>query len=150
MTKRNELASPSMQGTRSGAPMAAAWAVMQRLGIDGYERLTRTTIDTARKLHAGIRAIDGLDLVGEPEAQLMAIRVADGWEDRLDVFAVGDALARRGWYLDRQHRPDSLHGTVSAGNAPVADDFLADLAASVTETLGDRTDDRSTSYATLE
>ncbi len=143
-------ASPSMQGTRSGAPMAAAWAVMQRLGIDGYERLTRTTIDTARKLQAGVRAIDGLDLVGEPEAQLMAIRVADGWEDRLDVFAVGDALGTRGWYLDRQHRPDSLHATVSNGNAPVADQFLVDLAASVAETLGDRSDDRSTSYATLE
>ena len=143
-------ASPSMQGTRSGAPMAAAWAVMQRLGLDGYERLTRTTIDTARKLQAGVRAINGLDLVGEPEAQLMAIRVEDGWEDRLDVFAVGDALATRGWYLDRQSRPDSLHSTVSNGNAPVADQFLTDLAASVTETLGGRVDDRSTAYATLE
>ncbi len=143
-------ASPSMQGTRSGAPMAAAWAVMQRLGLDGYERLTRTTIATARKLQAGVRAIDGLDLVGEPEAQLMAIRVEDGWEDRLDVFAVGDALATRGWYLDRQSRPDSLHATVSNGNAPVADQFLSDLAASVAETLGGRVDDRSTAYATLE
>ena len=143
-------ASPSMQGTRSGAPMAAAWAVMQRLGIDGYERLTRTTIDTARKLQSGVRAIDGLDLVGEPEAQLMAIRVDDDWADRLDIFAVGDALGTRGWYLDRQNEPDSLHATVSNGNAPVADQFLADLAASVAETLGDRADDRSTSYATLE
>lgn len=143
-------ASPSMQGTRSGAPMAAAWAVMQRLGLNGYEELTRTTIDTARKLQAGVRHIDGLDLVGQPEAQLMAIRAADGWEDRLDVFAVGDALGRRGWYLDRQSDPDSLHATVSNGNAPVADQFLADLAASVSETLGDRVDDRSTSYATLE
>ena len=97
-----------------------------------------------------MRAIDGLDLVGEPEAQLMAIRVEDGWEDRLDVFAVGDALATRGWYLDRQSRPDSLHATVSNGNAPVADQFLTDLAASVTETLGGRVDDRSTAYATLE
>ncbi|MEM8708245.1 MAG: aminotransferase class V-fold PLP-dependent enzyme, partial [Actinomycetota bacterium] len=80
-------ASPSMQGTRSGAPMAAAWAVMHRLGLDGYERLTRTTIDTARKIQAGVRAIDGITLVGEPEAQLLAIRVDDGWEDRLDIFA---------------------------------------------------------------
>lgn len=143
-------ASPSMQGTRSGAPMAAAWAVMQLLGIDGYERLTRTTIDTARKLQAGIRAIDGLDLVGEPEAQLLALRIADGWEQQLDIFAIGEALGRRGWYLDRQHRPDSLHATVSNGNAPVADVFLFDLAASLDETRGDRTDDRSTSYATLE
>lgn len=143
-------ASPSMQGTRSGAPMAAAWAVMHRLGLEGYEQLTRTTIDTARKIQAGVRAIDGLALVGEPEAQLLAIRIDDGWGDRLDVFAVGDALGRRGWYLDRQSNPDSLHATVSNGNAPVADQFLADLADAVAETLGQSTDDRSTSYATLD
>ncbi len=143
-------ASPNMQGTRSGAPMAAAWAVMQRLGIEGYERLTRTTIDTARKIVGGVCAIDGLEVVGDPEAQLLAIVVDRDWADRLDVFAVGDALASRGWYLDRQHRPDSLHATVSAGNASVADDFIADLAEAVAETLGQRTDDRSTTYSTLD
>ena len=31
-------ASPNMQGTRSGLPMATAWAVMHHLGIDGYRR----------------------------------------------------------------------------------------------------------------
>jgi len=143
-------ASPSMQGTRAGLPMATAWAVMQRLGIDGYERLTRVTIDTARTIRAGVRAIDGLTIVGEPQAQLLAITIDEGWHDRLDIFRVGDALATRGWYLDRQHRPDSLHATVSNGNAPVADQFLADLTEAVAETLGERTDDRSTSYSTMD
>lgn len=143
-------ASPSMQGTRSGLPMATAWAVMQRLGLDGYEHLTRITIDTARKIRAGVRAIDGLTIVGEPQAQILAITIDDGWHDRLDIFAVGDALGTRGWYLDRQHRPDSLHGTVSNGNAPVADQFLTDLAGAVAETLGERTHDRSTSYSTVD
>jgi len=143
-------ASPNMQGTRSGLPMATAWAVMHRLGIDGYERLTRIAIDTARTIRAGVRAIEGLTIVGEPTAHLHAITVADGWHDRLDIFAVGDALADRGWYLDRQHRPDSLHATVSNGNAPVADRFLTDLADAVAATLGRRTDDRSTSYSTVD
>ena len=31
-------ASPNLQGSRPGMPMAAAWAVMQHLGIDGYLR----------------------------------------------------------------------------------------------------------------
>ena len=47
----------------------------------------------------------------------------------LDPFALGDALQARGWYLDRQKPPDSLHATVSAGNAPVVDEFLTDLRA---------------------
>jgi hypothetical protein len=80
----------------------------------------------------------------------MAISVASGFEEALDVFAVGDALVARGWHLDRQKPPDSLHATVSAGNAPVIDDFLTDLASSVAEVGGTRLADRSTSYATLE
>lgn len=143
-------ASPNMQGTRSGLPMATAWAVMHRLGIDGYLRLTKTAIDAARAIRAGVRAIDGLTIVGDPPAQLHAMAVADGWHDRLDIFAIGDALADRGWYLDRQHRPDSLHATVSNGNAPVVEVFLADLAAAVDSTLGRHARDRSTSYSTID
>lgn len=36
-------ASPNLQGTRSGLPMAAAWAVMSHLGVDGYVDLVRTS-----------------------------------------------------------------------------------------------------------
>jgi glutamate/tyrosine decarboxylase-like PLP-dependent enzyme len=130
--------------------MATAWAVMHHLGIDGYKDLTARTIDAARRMADGIRAIDGLCVLGEPEAQIVATAAAPGWEDRVDVFAVGDALLRRGWFLDRQMPPDSLHATVCAANAPVIDDYLSDLAASVDEVQGERAEDRSTNYSTLE
>ncbi|MCU1426259.1 MAG: putative sphingosine-phosphate lyase [Actinomycetia bacterium] len=143
-------ASPAMQGTRPGLPMATAWAVMNHLGVDGYKRLTSVSIDTARRMAEGVRGIDGLQVLGEPEAQLVTIATAPGWEDRIDIFAVGDALQARGWFLDRQGPPDSLHSTVSAGNAPAIEDYLRDLRACVEAVAGNRTDDRSTNYATLE
>ena len=143
-------ASPGMQGTRPGLPMATAWAVMHHLGTDGYRRLTQTAVDAARRMIAGVRAIDGLVVLGEPQAQIVTIAIAPAWADRLDAFELGDALHARGWHLDRQAPPDSLHATVSAGNAPVMDEFLADLRACVTETLGTRAGDRATNYATLE
>jgi sphinganine-1-phosphate aldolase len=143
-------ASSGMQGTRSALPMATAWATLHSLGLEGYLRLTQLTVDTRARMVEGIRAIDGLAVLGEPEAQLVAMATAAGYEDALDVFAVGDALAARGWYHDRQKPPDSLHSTVSAGNAPVIEQYLADLAECVTEVGGTRLTDRSTSYATLE
>jgi sphinganine-1-phosphate aldolase len=143
-------ASPGMQGTRAAMPMATAWAVMHHLGLEGYRRLTATVIDTTRRLVDGIGAIDGVAVLAEPEAHLVAMGVEPGWEDRVDIFAVGDALRARGWYLDRQGPPDNLHATVSAGNAAVIEQYLADLRASVEEVLGARADDRSTNYATLE
>jgi glutamate/tyrosine decarboxylase-like PLP-dependent enzyme len=141
-------ASPSMQGSRAGLPMACAWAVMRHLGSEGYERLTALAIEARERMVAGVRAIPGLAVLGEPEAHLVAIAAAPG--SALDVFAVGDALARRGWFLDRQKPPDTLHATVSAGNAPVMGAFLRDLEASAAEVRGARAADRSTRYATLE
>lgn len=143
-------ASPAMQGTRAGLPMATAWAVMHHLGIEGYRRLTAQTIAAARRMIAGVRAIPGLTVLGEPQSQIVTIAAASGWEDKVDVFALGDALQRRGWFHDRQGPPDTLHSTVSAGNAPVMDEYLADLRACVDEVLGTRIEDRATNYSTLE
>jgi hypothetical protein len=70
--------------------------------------------------------------------------------DRVDIFALGDALRSRGWFHDRQGPPDSLHSTVSNTNTGVVEEYVGDLADSVAEVRGTRTDDRSTNYATLE
>jgi glutamate/tyrosine decarboxylase-like PLP-dependent enzyme len=143
-------ASPGMQGTRPALPMACAWAILHHLGAEGYLDLTRKTIETRIRMTEGVRAIPGLTVVGEPEAHLMAIAADPSTGPSIDVFALGDALQARGWFHDRQKPPDSLHATVSAGNAPVVEQYLDDLRACAAEVGTDRVDDRSTSYATLE
>jgi sphinganine-1-phosphate aldolase len=143
-------ASPNLQGSRSGLPMACAWAVMQHLGIDGYVDLTRQTLETADAIRAGIAQIDGIRVLGDGRLHLIALVADPTFEPAIDVFALGDALLERGWYHDRQGPPDSLHSTVSNTNTGVVDDYLADLAECVRAVVGTRTDDRSTDYATLD
>jgi len=143
-------ASPNMQGSRSGLPMACAWAVMQHLGIDGYVDLTRTTLENADKMRAGIESIDGITVLGDPTYHLVAMSSDPDGDHPIDVFALGEALGRRGWFHDRQGPPDSLHSTVSNSNTGVIDEYLGALAASVDEVRGMTTEDRSTNYATLE
>lgn len=115
-------ASPSMTGTRAGGPIAAAWAILNYLGEDGYLRLTDQVMTTARRLRDGVNAIDGLHVIGQPEMTVMAIG-----SDQLDVYEVGDELTARGWHLDRQQFPPSLHLTVSPYHAQIVDVFLRDL-----------------------
>ena len=115
-------ASPGMAGTRPGGPIAAAWAILNYLGEEGYLALTDTVMKTARKLQDGILAIPELRILGEPVMSIMAIA-----SDRLNVFEIGDEMALRGWSLDRQQFPASLHVTVTPAHAQVADQFLADL-----------------------
>jgi sphinganine-1-phosphate aldolase len=143
-------ASPNLQGTRSGLPMAAAWAVMQHLGVDGYVELTRQTLQNADQMRDGIAAVDGLTVLGDGRYHLIAMAADPDAADPIDVFALGDALQRRGWFHDRQGPPDSLHSTVSNSNTGVIDDYLVALRESVDEVRGTRADDRGTSYATLE
>jgi hypothetical protein len=86
--------------------------------------------------------------VGEPEVTLAAITAGAGSD--VDVFALGDDLFRRGWHLDRQGPPDSLHATCMPVHLPVIDEFLVDLREAVSVVTGTSVDDRSTNYAVLE
>jgi len=143
-------ASPNLQGTRSGLPMAAAWAVMSYLGTDGYVDLVKTTLENADRMRAGIGEIDRLTVLGDGGLHLIAMAANPVDPDPIDVFALADALAARGWFHDRQTPPDNLHSTVSNSNVGVIDDYIEALHACVAEVDGKRTADRSTNYATLE
>ena len=143
-------ASPNLQGTRSGLPMAAAWAVMQHLGIDGYIELTKTMLANAERMRDGINAIDGLRVLGEPRYHLLAIAADPSSSAPIDVFALDDALKEQGWHHDRQGPPDSLHATVSNTNAGVMEQYLETLASCASSVRGTTTEDRSTTYASLE
>ena len=139
--------SPSMPGTRPAGPLAAAWAVVNHLGVEGYLGLTERAHDAALVIRAAVDATEGLAIVGDPDATLLAI-AGDGG---LDVFAVGEALHRRGgWFLDRQTPPDSLHATVHAGHAAHVEEFVRDLAAAVAEVGNSAAADRDTTYGTVE
>lgn len=142
-------ASPTMLGTRGGGPVAAAWATLQSLGADGYLELARASLAAAERLRAGIRAIPGLALVGDGDATLVAYTTANElergvWARLRDlagrgapIYAIADRLEARGWTADRQHRPPSLHLTVTANHGEIVDAYLADLAASVADVARD-------------
>ena len=140
---------PNLQGTRSGLPMAAAWAVVRHLGMDGYRRLVRSAIEAADRIRVGVRAVDGLTVPGDPRHHLLSITSDPSCGESIDVFALGDAMAARGWHHDRQGPPDGLHLTVSAGNAPIVAEWLEDLAEAVIEARA-AAPGTATDYATLE
>jgi sphinganine-1-phosphate aldolase len=126
-------ASPTLLGTRPGGPIAAAWAALHALGEDGYLALAAAAADAADRLRAGIAAIPGLALLGRGDATIVAYTATPG----LDVYALADRLEARGWTVDRQHRPASIHLTVTANHGPIVDAYLADLAAAAGEVRRD-------------
>jgi sphinganine-1-phosphate aldolase len=102
----------TVQSSRSAGPLGGAWATLQALGRQGYAELGRATLEATTRLRAGLAAIPGLRVLGEPESSLVAF-AGDG----VDVFVLADEARARGWFLQPQLSyagiPANLHITVT-------------------------------------
>lgn len=114
--------SPSISGTRPGGPIAAAWAMLNHLGENGYMEIAQKTYEARRKIEEGISRIQGLEVMAKPEAGIICLG-----SPMFNIFAIGDKLSERGWYFDRQHHPDSIHLTITHAHHKVSEKFLEDL-----------------------
>ena len=114
--------STTMLGTRPGGGIAAAWAALNSIGMDGYLELAERSMRAAKEIQKGIEKVDGLYVVGKPDMSIIAFA-----SNQMDIYAVGDELNILGWHFDRQQFPASLHLTVSQIHADVYVDFLRDL-----------------------
>lgn len=121
---------PTIQSAKSGGPMAAAWAVLNALGDDGYMRLAERIYRATRAIVEGIRAVPGLRLVGEPDSNQVAFT-----SDSFSCFHIIDEMASRGWGVQPQfgyHGSEAnVHISIGQKTFEQTDDFLAALRSSV-------------------
>lgn len=119
-------ASPTMGGTRPGGAIAAAWAIMNYLGEEGYLKLAGEVMAATRQIQDGVAAIAGIEVLGRPVMSVMALG-----SSKVNIYEVGDEMGLRGWHLDRQQFPPSLHLTINPAHVRQTDAFLHDLQAAV-------------------
>lgn len=119
---------PSVSGARPGGPVAASWAVIKYLGLEGFMRLAKTTMETTKNFIEGIEAIPELYVLGKPQATVFAFG-----SDVLNVYALGEKMKTFRWYIDSQHLPPCLHMTISPAHASIVEPFLSDLRQAVNE-----------------
>jgi glutamate/tyrosine decarboxylase-like PLP-dependent enzyme len=130
-------------GTKGGGPWAAAWAVMHHLGDEGYLDATRDARNGALLLAEAVNRIPGLTLLAPPDTTLVAFTAAGG------STTLAAALKERGWYVDQQGPPPSLHCTVHAGHVATLPAFIADLE-ELTARLGANGVDGEGTYGSVE
>lgn len=120
------------QSTRSGGPLAAAWAVVHAIGDDGYARLAKVAREATLELERSVSLLDGLRVLAHPDSTLLAVTADDAG---IDVFSIADEMLARGWFVQPQMAfgpgPANLHLTVSAATAASVPDFVAALEDSV-------------------
>lgn len=123
----------TIQSTKSGGPLAAAWATLHAVGEQGYRELAARTLTATRWLVDGMTELDGLEVLGSPHMSLVALgAVPDSGGAVVDVFEVCDEMAARGWYVQAQlsYRglPANIHLTLTASSEQHVDALLRDLA----------------------
>jgi glutamate/tyrosine decarboxylase-like PLP-dependent enzyme len=124
---------PTVQSAKSAGPLAAAWAVLRHVGLDGYRSLALAARDALLRLAAGVSEIDGLRVLGMRNSTLLAVA---GAASDVDVFTVADELRSRGFHAQVQLSlgdvPANLHFSAHAVSPSTVDALLAALRDSVT------------------
>jgi len=127
---------PTVQSTKSGGPVAAAWAVLQFIGDDGYLEIARQVLDATRRIAGGIARIPGLRILGEPDMNLVAFTTSDD----TSVFHVVDEMKTRGWYVQPQlgyrNSKENIHLSINPASVQWVDALLDDLRACVETARG--------------
>ena len=115
--------SPSILGSRSGGPIAAAWAIMKSFGIQGYKDKFQKVHDITHQFHDAINGVDGLETITHsPEASILAISSKE-----CNIFRLADLLSEKGWCFDRNTSPESIHLTIMPGHEEIFSPFMEDL-----------------------
>ncbi len=117
---------PTVQSTKSAGPMAAAWAVLNFIGDEGYLEIARQVLDATRRIAAGVDRIKGLRMLGKPEMNLVAFT-----SDEVSVFHVIDEMRQLGWYLQPQlglhGSKENIHLSINPASVKWVDAMLGDL-----------------------
>jgi sphinganine-1-phosphate aldolase len=120
------LINPTVLSTKSGGPMAGAWAILNFLGEEGYKKIIQEVQEATLKLKEGINAIDGLQVLGEPAMCMFSFK-----SEAINVYQLADEMNKRGWYLQGQFStaltPRNLHISVNHGTIHNVDALLKDL-----------------------
>lgn len=100
------------------------------MGEEGYQDLVKNILETTRTIADGVRAINGLQLLGNAEAMIVCF-AGKG----CNIYDVSDAMRRRGWTLNSLQNPAAVHLCVTGCHIGRAEEFLDDLRSCVEDVL---------------
>ena len=74
-------ATPTLGGSRCGANIANCWATLMYFGFDGYVGATKKIIEKQRYLKRELLKVDGIQLMGDPQMSVIALK-----SDKFNIF----------------------------------------------------------------
>lgn len=120
----------TVQSSKSGGPLAAAWAVLNYIGDDGYQKYAEDLMTASTAVIAGIDKMPDLRILGRPDMSLVSFT-----SDTINPFVLADEMKTRGWYIQAQlsqgNSPANIHLSINPSNVPWTEQLLTDLTDSI-------------------
>lgn len=117
---------PTILSSKSGGPIAAAWAVLNYIGENKYKQIAHETMNAANQLVQGIKDIEDIELMGNTESSMICFRPKN-----FNVYALADELKEKNWIVNLQFGrgeiPPNIHLTVTYNQVKLVSEFLSDL-----------------------
>lgn len=92
----------TLVGTRLGASAAATFAVMEYLGIEGYEKEASIIMDNTNFLKDNLKEI-GYDLIVEPQLNIVSFN-----HPKIDTYELAAKLEKKGWRVSTSSCPIAI------------------------------------------
>jgi glutamate/tyrosine decarboxylase-like PLP-dependent enzyme len=125
---------PAITSSKTGGPMAAAWAVMNYLGDAGYMEIVREVMEATQLVIDGINRTDGVQVLGKPDMCMFSFASTS---DKINVYRLADQLKKKNWFVQPQFKransPANLHISMNRSTVNQAKAFLKDFEETVAE-----------------
>jgi len=140
---------PTLLGSRSASPLAAAWAITRRLGAAGYRELTASCVRATHAVASTVDGISGLRVQGSPVGPAIALVSDDSVpkSERVDPHRLADAMLALGFRLQHQpgftqsngaHLPHTAHLTITPATEGALPELCTALRRAADEVRGQR------------
>lgn len=120
----------TLTGTRATGPIAGAWTMLARLGIEGFAKVSCESMRLRDQMMDEIANVPGLRVLGESKINLFTF-----YSDTLDLRPVVADLRNRGWVMSTKSVPAPICAAICTlpQNAGFVQAFVDDIAAVVRE-----------------
>jgi glutamate/tyrosine decarboxylase-like PLP-dependent enzyme len=119
--------SQSLMGSRPFAPTAAAWAIFNAMGEEGFIAQAKAILAAKDKIAEGISRIGGLEVL-KNDAPLLVVSARN-----LDIKHVVGGMRAKGWVFLGNDEPPAIHLTIDPLPDEIIDAMLHDLATVMAE-----------------
>ncbi len=112
--------------SRSGGPMAAAYAVLNFLGENGYLNIAKNKIEATKRLLEGVEKHPDLKIMAKPDFCMFSFT-----SHTVNIFHLIDEMNSRGWYIQPalSYGPSrhNIHLSINHSNVEWVEAFLEEL-----------------------